>query len=300
MARLSRLILYIDGIDELSDIYMEQFDNFFVNVKFTVRKVIPRFSCRTEFANKHLSRYVFEHKFHVEKWNRSQLQDMAELILKNLKGYDQQKIKNIEAYIKSREIPWDFIDSPLLLKLLIYIKLHSNQDFKLITNKYLFYSIFFQTIITIYQKEQKKAPNSIEDIVGEAAEAVFRAYTNHEKSIPYMQCLTPLIKERYHSEISYVCLAHETFYEYLTAYYYHSQILRQKISKTSIKVMASPYSNDYADFITDAFAGDTEESQKSAIQTMARLYGYTLSQHIADSYTRQFIPDYEYNDEILS
>lgn len=300
-AKLSVFYLYLDGVDEISDIYMEKLNKFLDCVQDNVQRGVFRFSCRTEFADKHLSQYDFDHKFRIEKWNRSQLQGLSELILRGLSGQDRNKLKDTRNYIKGEQVSWDFIDSPLLLKLLIYIKLYSRQEFRACTNKYLFYSAFFETLITIYQRDCGKGFYDVKmDVIDKAAESVFKAYVNHEKSIPYMKFLAPLIKEQPDHDLKMVCLAHETFYEYLVAYYYHSQLLKKDLSTKVIDVMKTPYSNDYADFITAAISGDSPEQQKAVMEAMSRLYGYTLKHELFAQFQERFTPGYEYDLKLLS
>lgn len=301
MAKLSMFYLYLDGVDEISDIYMEKLDKFLGCVRDNVQRVVFRFSCRTEFADKYLSQYEFDHKFRIEKWNRSQLQGLSELILRGLSGQNRQKLKETRNYIKGEQVSWNFIDSPLLLKLLIYIKLYSRQEFQACTNKYSFYSAFFETLITIYQRGCGKGFYDVKiDVIDKAAESVFRAYINYEKSIPYMSFLAPLIKEKPDHDLKTVCLAHETFYEYLVAYYYHGQLLKENLSTKVIDVMKTSYSNDYADFITAAISADSPEQQKTVMEAMSRLYGYTLEPELLAQFKKQFTPGYEYDFELLS
>lgn len=295
-ANFSCLILYVDGVDELSETYVGQFLDFVWKVNSRVEKLILRFSCRTEFAKKYLSDYRFDSKLNIEKWKPIQLKKLARSILKGCRCEKQVKsrVGIIEDYIESEEFPWDFIDSPLLLKMLLYIKIYGNHSFTVDTNKYSFYTAFFQTLITIYKGKTRKGFIYLEKKIDDAAEAVFQAYLRHEKAIEYMEFLYPLIKAAPDHTIQKVCLSHETFYEYLVARYYHNQYLKESLSTDLIDVMKNVYSNDYADFITAAFAGDREEQQIIAMRVMCALYGYTLYPEQAEIFQREFIPDYKY------
>ena len=64
-AKLSKLFLYMDGVDELSDLYIQDFHEFFADIKSVVRETEPRFSCRTEFADQYLRSYYFQHHYQI-------------------------------------------------------------------------------------------------------------------------------------------------------------------------------------------------------------------------------------------
>lgn len=301
-ADLSCLTLYVDGVDELSEAYIGQFLDFIHDINRQVEKLVLRFSCRTEFANKHLSEYSFDSKLNVEKWNQTQLKKLARSILKVCKHEKQFKsrLAEIKEYLENAEFPWNFINSPLLLKMLLYIKLYGNHRFLVDTNKYSFYTAFFLTLITIYKGKARKGFRDLEKQIDEAAAAVFQAYSKHEKSIIYMDFLYPLIKPVPDHTIQKVCLSHETFYEYLVARHYHNQYLKKAPSVELVDVMKNVYSNDYADFITAAFAEDQEKQQISAMNIMCALYGYTLLSEQEKIFQSKFIPNYKYDKKLKS
>lgn len=288
-AKLSKLFLYVDGVDELTDLYIQDFHEFFADIKSVVRETEPRFSCRTEFADQYLRSYYFQHHYQIKKWNPENLQKLAKCILKRLREIDAEKIKNAKAFLKNEEMRWDFIDSPLLLKLLIYIKLYSQQDFRWNENRFAFYTLFFQTLITVFQGRTGGHSFDVDsEILDQAADSVFQAYTIHEKKIPYTNFLQPLLKPLPDEKVRKVSLIHETFYEYLVSFHYHRQYEKNSLSKELIEVMKVPYSNDYADFITDAFRNDDIDKQVTAVHRMGRLYSYTLLPQTAEKFRKEF------------
>lgn len=100
--------------------------------------------------------------------------------------------------------------------------------------------------------------------------------------------MAPILKQRSGQRDEKVGLTHETFYEYLVARYYHIQFQKDTLSRECVDVMKSPYSNDFADFITDAFSADSEEQQILTMKLMVRLYAYTLLPSVRDMLQRQF------------
>ena len=299
-SNLSCLILYVDGIDELSEIYIDAFWDFVREIDSQVNRMVLRASCRTEFANKYLSDWKFDHKISIQKWDSTLLKKLAKSILKASRSEPQlrNRIVEIQRYIESEEFPWNFIGSPLLLKMLLYIRLFGNHKFVADTNKYTFYDNFFQTLISIYKGKNREGFKNLGQELNKAAKIVFEAYLKHEKAIVYMEFLYPLIKPVSSQSIQKVCLCHETFYEYLVARHYHNQFLRNAPSMELVNVMKNVYSNDYADFITAAFAGDQEQQQISAMETMCILYGYTLFPEQAEIFRCKFVPDYKCEEEI--
>ena len=299
-AKLSKLFLYIDGVDELSDVYIKYFEKFIQAIRRQTKKTELRLSCRTEFANKYLGKHKFDYKLYIEKWNNVQLIKLSQLILDGLKRRRQAKITElteIERYVESEGFPWDFINSPLLLKLMLYIKIYGQHDFVTIDNIFLFYSSFFNTLINIYKAKLGAGFYDLERKIDKAAESVFQTYLKHEKAIPYVDWIEPLMKP-VHSKLQKVCLAHETFYEYLVARYYHNQFVKAGEYKKVVDVMKNTYPNAYADFITAAFVSDSSEAQHLAMLTMCRIYIYTLLPAQAKKFQNEFIPEHRNQQQL--
>ncbi len=278
IADLNKLILYMDGVDELSDNNMERLQQLLNEFKNQVNTLILRFTCRTEFAKKHFWERHFDCRFTIEAWSLRQLQSLSEQILKCTESSFPSRVRETREYVYSNEVSWSFISSPLLLKLLLYIKIYGQNDIQLEPNRYAFYSAFFRTVISVYRSRIGQGGYDIETEIDRAAETVFYTCKQGKKTVPYIASLGPLTKRRPGADSNYVGLAHETFYEYLTARYYHLQFQGEKLSTAAVDVMSMTYSNDYADFITDAFLADRETEQIDAMNRMYWLYGYTLAQ----------------------
>lgn len=287
-ARLRKLLLYVDGVDELTDDNMERFRQILAEIQDSVQVLVPRFSCRTEFANKHLRENHFDHRYAVKPWEQVQLAVLSDQILDSLKEEHFPRLQAVRNDMRHGEIPWNFINSPLLLKLLLYMKLYGQHDIALTSNKFSFYSEFFRTLISVYQGRNHHASYDVDHEIDEVAKAVFDAYTNREKTVSSFPSLAPILKQRSGQRGEKVGLTHETFYEYLVARYYHIQFQKDTLSRECVDVMKSPYSNDFADFITDAFSADSEEQQILTMKLMVRLYAYTLLPSVRDMLQRQF------------
>lgn len=290
-AKLTKLILYVDGVDELSDSNMKQFKLLLNEFRECVNTLVLRFTCRTEFAKKHLRDRRFDCRFTIESWTAQQLESLSSQILNCLEPLFPSRVQKTRTYIQSGTVPWDFINSPLLLKLLLFIKIHGQHDVPLEPNKYSFYSAFFRTLISVYRSQIGQGGYDIDKEIDQAAGTVFDAYVQGEKTIPYIKSLGLLIKHQPGGNSSHVGLTHETFYEYLVARYYHLQFREEAPSSAMVKVMSAIYSNDYADFITDAFIADKNAQQIHAMNLMCRLYGYTLSESVRKNFSDQIVQD---------
>lgn len=71
--------------DELTDDNMERFRQILAEIQDSVQVLVPRFSCRTEFANKHLRENHFDHRYAVKPWEQVQLAVLSDQILDSLK-----------------------------------------------------------------------------------------------------------------------------------------------------------------------------------------------------------------------
>ncbi len=297
-AELTKLILYVDGVDELSDSNMEQFELLLDEFKSQVNMLILRFTCRTEFAKKHLRKRRFDYRFMIEPWSQQQLKGLSEQILKCIGTSSSDRVEETREYICDGGVSWSFINSPLLLKLLLYIKIYGQHDVPLESNKYSFYSVFFRTLISVYRGRIGQDGYDIDDEIDQAAEAVFTAYVQGEKMVPYIASLGPLIKCRSNADSSYAFLTHETFYEYLVARYYHLQFQKENLSPAAVDVMSASYSNDYADFISAAFIADGDRQQITAMDLMCRLYRYTLLPTVKEEFSSQIMTELSLNNKI--
>ena len=285
-AKLSKLYLYVDGLDEISDSYMESFFCFLDAIKNRI-SVTLRISCRTEFYKKHLKNEQFDFRIKIEKWTPAQLLQLADLILNSLKHFDTTHIQKVKTYLKSDSVPWDFIQSPLLLKLLLYVRLYSRHITKETDNMFKFYSDFIDTVLDLYKIRHYEAPVDSSSIDKVSAD-VFVSYSNGEKTIPYTPILRPLIKYPSDSSQHRVCLVHETFYEYFTARHYRNQFIEKRLDSGAVEVLKVHYNNDYADFITYAFTDEPPEKQTDIIHNMANLYSYTLSPKNVSTFKKLF------------
>ncbi len=75
-------------------------------------------------------------------------------------------------------------------------------------------------------------------------------------------------------------LIHETFFEFFVARHFINVIAAKndngKMFECQIKVLENEYPNEYADFITSAISQKNTEEKRAFINTLCRIYSYTL------------------------
>lgn len=274
-AELKKLALYVDGVDEIADGMIGGFEQFCEEIRNYVPVLDLRISCRTEFANKYLRRFRFDQNVRVEPWTQTQLQELADVLLNSLRPKGSRQVEAVRDYIYSSKALWKFIDSPLLLKMLLCINLYSQHGISAAQNRFQFYSEFFRIIVGVYHSQSGTYSFDTEEDIDAVAADVFSAYIKGSKVITYRAELAPLMKQQLDQDISGVSLTHETFYEYLVARHYSRQLHGNGQIELATVLQAN-YPNAYADFITDALMADDHEAQHDAIRRMGQLLAYTL------------------------
>lgn len=291
--KYKNIILYIDGIDEFGESgFDEIFEQLFPLSK-QIRKV--KITSRTNFAEQniinHKNSRIFAFKetqrYKMSNWQEIQLLKLTSFLLTRM-GIKRAARRDLVQKIKLERKNWrNYIDSPLLMKLYLYILRYGDQNKKIgINNKYLFYTQFITEVVATQRKRQ-----GIYNISQLQAELnaitvdVFRSFCSNRKDISHTQKIAALLKPAANGSSLFV---HETFFEYFVARYYLLQISKKHLDASSVAVLHHSYTNDFADFITFALNSTDKVRRKQIVEGLFTIYSSTLSTSVSAAYTAQF------------
>ena len=152
-ANLKTLFLYLDGVDEIGEVRCSAFYDFINRISKLAPNIIFKISCRTEFAHNYLEREKLfsriQKTIKIGAWTSSMLYSYAKKVIKHLdkNKYKSMCILNAKTFLKE-EKDWEkHINSPLLMKIYIYIKIYGGEFLTdEIKNKYSFYDQFINVL----------------------------------------------------------------------------------------------------------------------------------------------------------
>ena len=289
-SKYKRIYLYLDGIDEIDENTFAQIKSRIVNLSATTNtpQIIYKVSCRKKFYDSYLSLdqnkdfiELIKVDFEITDWTVEQLKDVGLQYIKIFSEGNrcQQRVEKAIASVLQQELWQEYINSPLLMKMYVYITLYNPSKINL-TNSYQFYSDFVQSMI-VTSMAKKSQPTSfaiVNQQLDDFASKVFDAYINRKKIIPIDSCLPNLTKDVLSQGQKESTLVHETFFEYFVARKYINSIKNNDITAQTLSVLCQNYANNYSDFITDGIkilveGGLAEDLTKKLIY----IYSRTLS-----------------------
>lgn len=269
-AKLHRLTLYIDGPDEVvvpAD--YKEFEHYLEMISRSVHHISIRISCRTEFQ-KLISKpegNAYKYQFYkVESWTNH---DLLQYVKKILTKLDTEKETSTIYHFFCDEVKWEKLEgNPLLCKMLLYIKFNNGQ-YMMDDNRYLFYMVFLQSLVTLYQIKSGELP-CFNEIIDQYAKEVYDVIYNDNRSheVPFRKEFSPVLKKVHNGKAIF---KHETFFEFMMSVYVCKQLY--DLNEESIRVLSCEYTNAFADFISQGILTiDTECIQRN----LMLLYSGTL------------------------
>lgn len=291
--KYKKLYLFIDGIDEFGESKFDQIFKSFIPISNQIRKV--KITSRTNFAVQNIINHNHERPFSfkesqrylVDNWQEKHLIKLATLLLKNLKNKKEEQ-KNITNIIVQDSCEWkEYIDSPLMMKLYLYILAYGDKRKKIVlNNRYMFYTQFITEIISTQRRRQgnykiAQIQMELENISG----VVFDSFSNDNKYIQHSKNIAAILKPE-NEGISY--FVHETFFEYFIAMNYVFQLTKGNIDSKSIAVLQQNYTNSFADFITSALNSIDADTSKQIIGTFISIYFSTFDKDVGEKYLSEF------------
>ncbi len=275
--------IYIDGIDEIGENRVEQLNELVERLLNLSPKVVLKVSCRTEFFHKYIERNpvfsIINQHVAVARWTSTALRRFVKKFVRKYIKSEKAALTKIARNIDNSTSWEKTVNSPLLMKLYIYILLYGENyaavDFE---NKYDFYSKFITVLIYSYGKRMGSPINktAISKKQDSIAANVFDAFSRGEKKIQisaYIKYTTPVLKNISDHKASFT---HETFYEYFVARHYFVKLGEDAINSGVIAVLCHSYSNDYADFISDAFLTCDPQERRKYVKKFCDIYYFTL------------------------
>lgn len=287
-AKYKKLYLYIDGLDEIGENRVPLFFDFINKLALDEGiDFVLKITSRSQFAINNISSENSTHIknfLKVSDWNEKNLLGYCKQIIRHLtqqKYLTLRKSQDCYNIIKNSKMRKKYITNPLLMKLYIYCCIHGSiTDIENnIENRFNFYSTFITILLKNYWR-RKNSPQSMEFLFkqqNDFAEQVFKSINRSGKvinNVEYSLGLLPLCKK---TSDNNAVLIHESFYEYFVARYYYNCTTSINPSVDNVFVYCCNYSNDYADFITDAFKKDNEETRKRIAQRFFEIYFFTLN-----------------------
>ncbi len=281
------IYLYLDGIDEIGNSLCPTLYKLINNVYAFAPNVKLKVSSRPEFAQKYIERndsIRVQRYLKICTWSSDMLKSYAVSLLKQL--YYKQKCNKKEVRFIIEDIinksTWNtYITSPLLMKLFLYLKLENVDTSTLrLDNRYNFYNHFITSLIKSFyrNKNEQKRNEDIQRLQNDFANIVFTSFCKGEKNFTLpveLDLFLPILKE-VSSPPKKVSFIHETFFEYFIAKHYLSKLSCPHINQDIIAVFHHNYTNDYADFITDALKAETPETKQCFFEKFCKIYYYTL------------------------
>jgi len=295
-AKYKKIYLYIDGIDEIGEHRIDKFLSFIKEVT-RLKEIVLKITSRPEFSGKYIERseispFISEY-IAIPIWNSKTLLKYGKRLLRRLilHKYDSQNNKiNIYKSFTKKPVWEKFVNSPLLLKLYLYCELQGTDSISNYSdNRFVLYDHFVQLIIKTTQRRLGEPNNNDQQTreQDEFCKAVFEAFQKDSKIIKYSTAnafFRPLLKNP-NGDTTFI---HETFYEYFVARFYYNCTKLKFFNIDTIRVYCCNYSNDYADFITDALLKDNKKSRMETAQRFFVLYYHTFNESTKKLYTEKF------------
>lgn len=292
-AKYKSIYLYLDGVDEIGEQLCPALSSLIDEIKVLAKNIKIKISSRPEFAQKYIERNpamrVQKH-LQINDWSSDSLEAYATCLLEQLaktQGSTSPDILKTKEYI-SNDISWQtHITSPLLMKLFLYLKLYEPNTLIIwLDNRYTFYTQFVTALIkTFYRRSNipilKEEINKLQD---EFASIVFDSLRKNEKTLSLpneLNLFQPILKKVSYDKFSFI---HETFFEYYIARHYLSKLEYKHAGKDVLAVFYHNYSNDYADFITDAIKTKNDTEKNFFIEKLCNIYFYTLDEETQGKY----------------
>ena len=282
-ANYKKIYLYFDGVDEIGEDRVKQFNELVERLLNSSKKVVLKVSCRTEFFHKYIERNsilnIINNHVAVARWTSTSLRRFVKKFVSKYLKSEKDALTKIVRNIDNSTSWEKTVNSPLLMKLYVYILLYGGNDVAVnFENKYDFYSTFITVLIYSYGKRMgapinKTAISKKQDSI---AANVFDAFSRGEKKLQlsaYIEYTTPILKNISDHKASFT---HETFYEYFVARHYFAKLGENTINSGVVAVLCHSYSNDYADFISDAFLMCNPQERRKYADKFCGIYYYTL------------------------
>ena len=285
--KYKKIILYIDGLDEFGENKINDIYASLIKISPKLKKI--KLTSRTNFAmqnvfNKSGNQKPFwfkeKQRYIVGKWQRDDLIKLADLLLKNMTNKDADNstlIQKIQCNISSWE---NHIDSPLLMKLYVYILAFGNKSSNIaFDNKYSFYSQFVSEVISTYRKRQGNFNVAkIGEELDKISKDIFKSFSDDSKQVKRTSGISAILKPTNSGTSIFV---HETFFEYFVARYYLIQLSKETIDTDILNIFHQTYTNDFADFITSGLNSSTETTLKKIVETLFNIYYCTFDSKAA-------------------
>lgn len=295
-AKLKTIFLYLDGVDEIGDVRCAAFYDFINYISKLASNIIFKISCRTEFAHNYLEREKsfsrIQKIFKIGAWTPSMLYSYAKKLIKHLDKNKYQSICNLsaKAFLKEEKNWEKHVNSPLLMKIYIYIKIHGGEFLTgEIKNKYSFYDHFINVLLKTYYT-RTGSPILDDEMISSKeiqSKTIFSVFSHGGKDLedlPELDVLSPILKNTSSNKKTFV---HETFFEYYVASYYYSKLINPSFDSTVISVFYQNYSNDFADFISDAIITENTD-QQNIFDKLLNIYYSTLNEKTKQIFIQRF------------
>lgn len=255
-ANIRELVLYLDGIDEaVSPEALSEFLPHLRNIMSCVEHFRVYVSCRTKYSKLLSKELMFPCScFEIEAWNDKQLSEFIKALI-NYEQIDNSKSELLNKFFSEENTLRKTQKSPLLAKMLLFVKL-CDMSYSLDDRRFDFYLGFLKRIVLNYQR-QKNQPNSFSAVLEKYSKQAFSLFNDSTSQISLEQMpeLRPiLVRNLGDGGLRFV---HETFFEFLVAYYIGGQI--KKSSVDVVKIISRDYTNSISDFITESLlSGDSQ------------------------------------------
>ena len=294
-----QVILYLDGVDEIGESRAKQLSEFVNCIIIVAKKVDLKITSRPDFAQKYILRNnsfmrIKKRNVQIMSWSSKMLNNYAANLLKTLNSiqYDSyNKISDIKNQILNDKSWLKNINSPLLMKLFVYMKLQTHPAVSINTNnKFDFYDNFISCLIKTYCRRNNDPITKVDlDKIGqEIAEAVFAFFSRDKKQFNFpveTHFISTILKKTSGDKLSFT---HETFFEYFVAKHYLLQTRNNQIDKKALSIFYQNYSNDYADFITDAINTNDNTIKEYFFEKLCSIYYYTLDENTKEELKKHF------------
>ncbi len=297
--KYKQVILYLDGVDEIGESRAKRLSEFVDCIIIVAKKVDLKITSRPDFAQKYILRNnsfmrIKKRNVQIMSWSSKMLNNYAANLLKTLNNiqYDSyNKISDIKNQILNDTSWLKNINSPLLMKLFVYMKLQTHPSVSINTNnKFDFYDNFISCLIKTYCRRNNDPITKVDlDKIGEEiAEAVFAFFSSDKKqfSLPVeIHFISTILKKTSGDKLTFT---HETFFEYFVAKHYLLQTRNNQIDKKALSIFYQNYSNDYADFITDAINTNDNTIKEYFFEKLCSIYYYTLDENTKEELKKYF------------
>lgn len=291
-ADFKRLTLVLDGIDEtVLPTENEKISSFLDGCMHVVDRLRIIICCRNEYSRSVIEKYYRDQYqlevYEVEKWSKEQVIDYTQKLI-SLFSDNKDQSNKLKGFFSQEHILQIIDFNPLLAKMLLCIKLY-NSEYEPLENKFEFYQSFLK-ILTIEHFSNETEIPVFRNNLNRNAEMVFNSYKadvgNREfnyNDVPYFD---PIIMKR--SGQGTVLFRHESFFEFLLAYYVGLRL--QAVSITSIEVLSKEYPNDIADFISDQLIVKSKQEREQIRNNLIAIYGLTINNNKQTEYNNRFNP----------